>query len=168
MQVAAFKSGCHCLKSRCLKKYCICYDNKTSCGAACKCVACQNGIETAASTDKAAPTSVGKKPRSTRNVKAVHASPVLEEDSDEEDAENTNMNDISGLSLTGFQLSPLPKDYAMRSEFDDVGLLHSPTKRSKRSSAWSADAIMYIPKSLVKCGNSRRISIIVCVDYYAP
>jgi len=35
--------GCHCKKSRCLKRYCDCFREDLKCIAACVCVDCQNG-----------------------------------------------------------------------------------------------------------------------------
>lgn len=35
-------AGCHCKKSRCLKKYCECFEGSVFCGPNCKCVECQN------------------------------------------------------------------------------------------------------------------------------
>jgi hypothetical protein len=34
--------GCHCKKSKCLKKYCECYQGGISCGDKCKCIECRN------------------------------------------------------------------------------------------------------------------------------
>lgn len=35
-------AGCNCKKSRCLKKYCECFEGSVFCGPNCKCVDCQN------------------------------------------------------------------------------------------------------------------------------
>jgi len=35
--------GCHCKKSRCVKKYCECFQNKIHCTSKCKCMDCDNG-----------------------------------------------------------------------------------------------------------------------------
>jgi hypothetical protein len=35
-------AGCNCKKSRCLKKYCECFEGSVFCGPNCKCVECQN------------------------------------------------------------------------------------------------------------------------------
>ena len=38
----AHASGCHCKKSKCLKKYCECFEAGIHCGAKCKCADCEN------------------------------------------------------------------------------------------------------------------------------
>lgn len=38
-------AGCHCKKTRCLKKYCECFEGSVYCGPNCKCVECQNIID---------------------------------------------------------------------------------------------------------------------------
>ncbi|PNH10932.1 Protein tesmin/TSO1-like CXC 2 [Tetrabaena socialis] len=38
----AHKKGCRCRRSRCIKKYCECYDAQVFCNAACRCEACRN------------------------------------------------------------------------------------------------------------------------------
>jgi len=35
-------AGCRCVKSRCLKRYCACFQNKSECGAQCLCRDCEN------------------------------------------------------------------------------------------------------------------------------
>ncbi|KAJ8608506.1 hypothetical protein CTAYLR_005713 [Chrysophaeum taylorii] len=35
-------SGCHCKRSRCLKKYCECFEASVHCGIKCKCIDCEN------------------------------------------------------------------------------------------------------------------------------
>jgi hypothetical protein len=35
--------GCSCRKSKCLKKYCVCFNTQAVCGEWCKCVGCENG-----------------------------------------------------------------------------------------------------------------------------
>ena len=42
---ASARKGCNCRKSRCLKKYCECYQLGLKCTARCKCEACANGKE---------------------------------------------------------------------------------------------------------------------------
>ncbi|KAL9188490.1 hypothetical protein ACHAXT_006868 [Thalassiosira profunda] len=37
------KAGCKCKKSRCLKKYCVCFNSGIDCGDRCLCFDCQNG-----------------------------------------------------------------------------------------------------------------------------
>jgi len=39
----AHARGCTCRRSRCLKKYCVCYNERVACGEWCRCIACQNG-----------------------------------------------------------------------------------------------------------------------------
>ena len=34
--------GCHCKRSRCLKRYCDCFASNVTCGASCRCVECGN------------------------------------------------------------------------------------------------------------------------------
>jgi len=34
--------SCHCKKSRCLKKYCVCFEAGVSCTSQCRCTDCQN------------------------------------------------------------------------------------------------------------------------------
>ena len=41
-------AGCHCKKSRCLKKYCECFEGSVYCGPNCKCVECQNVVDSEA------------------------------------------------------------------------------------------------------------------------
>jgi hypothetical protein len=36
------KFACRCVKSRCLKLYCVCFQNGTLCGPSCTCVSCLN------------------------------------------------------------------------------------------------------------------------------
>ncbi|KAG2433930.1 hypothetical protein HXX76_008282 [Chlamydomonas incerta] len=38
----AHKKGCRCRRSRCVKKYCECYDAQVFCGGNCRCEQCQN------------------------------------------------------------------------------------------------------------------------------
>ncbi|KAJ1454680.1 hypothetical protein M885DRAFT_414111, partial [Pelagophyceae sp. CCMP2097] len=38
----AHQSGCHCKKSKCLKKYCECFEAGVTCGEKCKCSNCEN------------------------------------------------------------------------------------------------------------------------------
>lgn len=35
-------NGCTCYKTKCVKKYCVCYGNGISCGIHCKCLGCAN------------------------------------------------------------------------------------------------------------------------------
>eukprot|EP00940_MAST-03C_sp_MAST-3C-sp2_P001872 g1872.t1 len=37
------KRGCNCTKTRCLKKYCDCFNNKVRCTDVCGCIDCENG-----------------------------------------------------------------------------------------------------------------------------
>lgn len=41
-QSVACDLGCKCQRSRCLKKYCICYERQTTCSNSCKCIGCLN------------------------------------------------------------------------------------------------------------------------------
>mmetsp|Transcript_16239 Transcript_16239/g.21339 ORF Transcript_16239/g.21339 Transcript_16239/m.21339 type:complete len:85 (-) Transcript_16239:304-558(-) len=36
------RSGCRCRKTRCLKKYCVCYNSGKTCGEGCTCIGCEN------------------------------------------------------------------------------------------------------------------------------
>ncbi|KAL6137715.1 hypothetical protein ACLB2K_063004 [Fragaria x ananassa] len=45
---ARHKRGCNCKKSKCLKKYCECYQANVGCSAACRCDGCQNPCGTMA------------------------------------------------------------------------------------------------------------------------
>ncbi|KAF3450838.1 hypothetical protein FNV43_RR06927 [Rhamnella rubrinervis] len=49
---ARHKRGCNCKKSKCLKKYCECYQAKVGCSDGCRCEGCQNsfGIKAVAET----------------------------------------------------------------------------------------------------------------------
>ena len=47
------EGGCRCKKTRCLKRYCSCYNAGIKCVAECKCLDCQNGRP--ASVDQVAP-----------------------------------------------------------------------------------------------------------------
>ena len=40
--VKTHKTGCNCLKSRCLKKYCECFRMGVQCGSSCRCLNCLN------------------------------------------------------------------------------------------------------------------------------
>ncbi|KAH8078802.1 DNA-binding transcription factor [Aureococcus anophagefferens] len=49
------QNGCHCKKSKCLKKYCECFEAGITCGAKCKCADCENypgSLQLAARRDK--------------------------------------------------------------------------------------------------------------------
>ena len=43
------RRGCNCKKSKCLKKYCECYQAGVACGDHCKCCGCHNTVENVAS-----------------------------------------------------------------------------------------------------------------------
>lgn len=43
LQLAEVKKGCKCKKTKCLKKYCECYNSKEPCGKFCQCEGCENG-----------------------------------------------------------------------------------------------------------------------------
>ena len=45
---AEHKKGCKCKRSRCLKKYCECYQHGVACTDKCRCVNCQNGKDSGA------------------------------------------------------------------------------------------------------------------------
>ena len=35
--------GCSCRRTKCTKKYCVCYNTEVKCGEWCRCVGCENG-----------------------------------------------------------------------------------------------------------------------------
>ena len=47
-QSVACDLGCKCQRSRCLKKYCICFERQTTCSISCKCIGCLNNDQAAA------------------------------------------------------------------------------------------------------------------------
>ncbi|KAH9260537.1 hypothetical protein BASA81_001004 [Batrachochytrium salamandrivorans] len=54
-QVAlAHARGCTCRKTKCTKKYCVCFNTSVKCGDWCRCVGCENGKEEEAPTAAAA------------------------------------------------------------------------------------------------------------------
>ncbi len=40
---SGIKKGCNCKKTKCLKKYCECYNLKIACNSSCNCERCENG-----------------------------------------------------------------------------------------------------------------------------
>ncbi|KAH8078837.1 DNA-binding transcription factor [Aureococcus anophagefferens] len=41
-EATTHQNGCHCKKTKCLKKYCECFEAGITCGAKCKCADCEN------------------------------------------------------------------------------------------------------------------------------
>ena len=66
-------TGCHCKKSRCVKKYCECYQGAVRCNATCKCSNCRNRGNPG---DVDLPTGSGKKTKKRKTVDTVRFAPT--------------------------------------------------------------------------------------------